>query len=479
MRLLLFLILSSYAIAQEKTYQGLVRNELNEPINNVVLTVFKAENPNEVEYILTTDDKGLFQLVLESNTIYIINTRHLSYINNSFSIDTSDTLVKTTIEVILKPAENILDEIIIKHEKPKVIIKRDTVSFDIKKYIDSNDRKLKDLVEKLPGITLQEDGTIYFRGEKITKLLVENQEFFGGGTKLGLDNIPADAIEKLEIIANYSKSNLLKNSRRTEAQVINLVLKQNRKTIVFGNIDGASGFDEFYKLHASVFQFKAKQQNNIIGDINNIAEQSLTSNESFAFANVDSELFKFEETPIDYQIRDRDYSEISNKLLTANSKQIKKNSTWDFIAYYTQTKHKQRLFEAREFFNNNAYENINQTKNSKTNNLFLRTTNYYQTTNKERLFASNLSLSTSDKASQIISNSNLGNMEFRDNKRDNRFSLGLLLEEVRPLKERDNIVYGLKISYVNNSGDFLLKSNQKFLEDIIPCIDQDVNILQK
>ncbi len=469
MRLFLFLFFSSCCLAQE-TYHGIVRNSMNEPVSGVVITVYKNETPTKVEIIVVSDDKGGFHLKLKPYSEYIINTKHLSYTDKSLSINTSTTIA---IEIILNVVDYALDEIIIKHEKPKVTIKRDTVSFDISKYIDANDRKLKDLVEKIPGITLQEDGTIYFKGEKITKLLVENEEFFGGGTKLGLDNIPADAIEKLEIIANYSKSNLLKNSRRTEAQVINLVLKENRKSIVFGGVDGATNFGEFYKLHASVFQFQPKQQNNFIGDINNIAEQSLSNNESMSFANVDSELFKLPEIPINYSISDRDYSDISNKLITANIKRIKERSIWDFVGYYTQSKDELRRSESQEYFNNNSFENTNQSESNKTNNIYVRTKNYFQTTKKERIFAGVLNYNARDKMSKTLSNSNFGIRNFNNNNTNDGLTLGLLLEEIRPLKGKDNIVYGFKATVENKDNTFLLNSNREFLEDIIPWVDQN------
>uniref|UniRef100_UPI004049FE85 hypothetical protein n=1 Tax=Gelidibacter sp. TaxID=2018083 RepID=UPI004049FE85 len=469
MRILFFLFFSSYCFAQS-AYQGLVFDEFNEAISGVVITVAKSETPNDTETITVSNDDGTFELILEAKIDYIIKTRHLSYADASIEFNSTTS---NTIKITLLPSNNTLDEIIIKHEKPKVTSKRDTVSFDIAKYIDANDRKLKDLVEKLPGITLQEDGTIYFKGERITKLLVENEEFFGGGTKLGLDNIPADAIEKLEIIANYSKSNLLKNSRRTEAQVINLILKENRKHIVFGSVDGATNFDEFYKLHASVFQFQPKQQNNFIGDINNIAEQSLSNNESYSFANVNSELFKLTEIPIDYNVSDREFSGISNKLLTANIKRIAENSTWDFIGYYTQSQDEIRLSETQEYFNNNSFENTNQSESNTINNLYLRATNYYQTAKKERIIASVINFNTRDKTGQILSDSNFGTRNFNSNNTNDGLTLGLILEEIRPLKNKNNIVYGFKAAVDNKDNTFLLNSNQQFLEDIIPWVEQN------
>lgn len=469
MRLFCFLIYTSFCFAQN-TYDGVVYDEENKPIAGVVITAYNKNTPTETETIAVANNIGLFQLKLEDNKTYIIETRHLSYADTSIIFN---TVANKKIKILLYPAKNTLDEILIKHEKPKVTIKRDTISYDILKYIDINDRKLKDLVEKLPGITLLEDGTIYFKGEKIAKLLVENQDFFGGGVKLGLDNIPADAIEKFEIISNYSKSSLLQKNRRSQQQVINLVLKKNRKSIVFGSLDGVSNFDEFYKLHGTFFQFLPKQQNNSIVDINNIAEQPLNDNETYSFANIDSELFVFPLESFGYNNDYRLYSEISNKLIVTNIKRIKEFSTWDFLGYYTKSKQKQNQHEFQENFNNNSFEDTDKSKSISSNSIFLRATNSYQTKNKERIFGSVINYNSQNEINQILSNSNLGLRNFDNNKIKKALTLGLILEEVKSLNNKSNLVYGFKLGFDYNDNQTLLQSNQQFLNDIIPWMNQN------
>lgn len=462
-----------YCCAQSQ-YIGLVVDDKNIPIEGVVITITKQNTPTITENILVSNAKGLFELELKDNTVYLVKTQHLSYKDSLVKFNTNTI---TPLKIVLTTAENTLNEIVITHQKPKVTIKRDTVSYNILKYIDTNDRKLKDLVEKLPGLTLTEDGSVYFKGEKVSKLLVENQDFFGGSMKLGLDNIPAKAIQKLEILTNYSKSKLLKNNRKTETQVINLILKENKKSIVFGSLEAATNFDGFYKAHGTLFQFLPKKQNNIIIDFNNTAQQALSDDEGYSFSNVDSELFSLPIIPIGNTLDEKTHFKISNKLFTTNLKRFKDKSVWDLIGVYTKLKQKQKQVEEVENLSNNSFEQINSSKSSNTSNIYFRVTNFYQTETTERNFAGAIAIKSNDLSDEIISNSNLGLNTFKKNKLEEEIILGLLLEEVKPLKHNNNLVYGLKLDIDHSSSEFALDGSQGFLLDLIPWVEQNTYTL--
>ncbi|NRD18542.1 hypothetical protein HNV08_00665 [Winogradskyella eckloniae] len=476
MRLLLVIILLPFFCFAQIPFKGNVKNNLQEPISNVVITFSKKNTPSVTENILVSDEEGNFSLELDDNSIYILQTKHLSFSDQKIVINTTE---KETINIVLLDADFQLNEIVIKHTKPKITIKRDTVSFNLSKYIDDNDRKLKDLVEKLPGITLESNGTIYFQGEKVAKLMVENEDFFGGGTKLGLDNIPADAIEKLEIIANYSKSNLLKGSRRTNQQVINLVLKKNRKSIVFGSAEGATDFTNFYKLHGALFQFKKRQQISVISDINNIAEQGIGINESEALSDPNSILFRLPEANFYTNLNDNELAKAKTKLGATNFKIIKDRSTWDFLGFYNKIGSTEILNETEEFLTNNSVDLKEELKDISSSSIYARTTNYLHTSKKERLFVGLFSMNKSDIYNKINSVSNLGNRDFSNTTSDYKITFNIILEEIKALSDKTKLVYGLQTDYKEVDDNHMLGSNNTFLSDQIPWLDQNNYKIQK
>lgn len=466
---LLFFIIPAICIAQVNL-KLIVINENAEPLNGALVTVSMKISPDKIEYIAFTDIDGFFEQSLLENSAYIISIKHLNYDSHILELVVHE--VEQVITIILNKKTELLNEIVINHQKPKVKVKQDTVVFNVLKYIDNNDRKLKDIIDKLPGLVIENDGSIYFKGTLITRLLVENEPFFGGDTKLGLDNIPANVIDKLEIISNYSKSKLLKDTRRTQEQVINLVLKERKSAFVFGDIEASSNFDNFYNLRGSLFQFKPKQQNFIVGNLNNTGKQSLNNNTSNALSEVNSNLFKLTQIPINSIMNSEDYSEINSKLFTGNFKRIMSNSTWDFVVYINSIDNSKELSQNTEFLNNSSFENINEVNFQKDNNIYIRTTNYYEDSKKERIFASLASYKNSEINSDLLTNSNFGNRDFSENRENDYWTIGFILEETRKTHNEDLLVYGVELKSEKKQDDSLLSSNTLFLEEIIPWLEQ-------
>lgn len=475
MRILLFLLISSCCMAQQE-FIGSVKDTEGHPVEQVVVIVSDSLSPETPQHILISDDLGTFKAVLNTSTTYAVKTKHLSFRDTLMYFNTAKA---NTIAIALSAAEQQLGEVIIKHEKPKIIVKRDTVAFDLSKFSDPNDRKLKDLIEKLPGLTLQEDGVMYFKGQKITKLLVENEEFFGGSTKLGLEHIPADALEKLEVISNYSKSNLLRNNRKTEEQVINLVLKKDRRSINFGNISAGSNFDQFYNAQLSFFQFKRKNQNNLIVNANNIAQAMIGNNEAEAFSNIQSELFSLIQTPIAYFGGANEFSKIDSKIAALNIKRIQEHSTWDFLSYYNRVDKEKEFSETVEYLNNNSVDSRIESEKNRHNSFYLRAKNYLANAKKERLFVNMVSITKDDNLNLTASESGLGTRDYKTSDFKDQVSINSVFEEVRAFNTNQTLVYGSNLSYATANADKALSSNQAFLEDQIPWLDQNRYNLDK
>src|SRR5690606_19882698 len=86
-----------------------------------------------------------------------------------------------------------------------VVVKKDTLIYDVAAFMNGNERKLKDQLEKLPGVEVTDNGQVKVQGKTVTQFMVEGNSFFGGGTKLSVENIPADAVDKDELIVYLNK----------------------------------------------------------------------------------------------------------------------------------------------------------------------------------------------------------------------------------------------------------------------------------
>ena len=475
LRLIFFiLLLSNVSGAQITVKSGLFDSNL-QPISQGVIKCTLAKDTTSIVNITISSFDGKFSLPVKKDISYAIAIKHLSYVDTVITFKAPFLPSK----IILSEDYDELSEIVIKHIKPKIEIKSDTTSFNLSNYIDPNDRKLKDLLEKIPGLTINPDGSLYFKGQIISRLFVEGEPFFGGGTKIGIDNIPADALKKLEIISNYSKSKILKNDRRTNEQVINLILKNKKKAIVFGDAEIATDFTAFYKLYASLFNFKIKKQNNIIINNNNLGISTLGYNDYSAMSIVDSELFRLPQNNLSSFDSDQEFSEIKDQSYLMQLRRKAKKSDWDFLFSYNDHFTLKKEESNLTFLNNNGFDNTDSNTTTKLSDIYLRTTNYLQSENKERVFALMFNFNNENSLNTTLSNSSITSRDYKATNDRNQFIINGLLEQTDKINSKINITYGIQSSIEKRDSNGLLGSNEFFLEDVISWQQSDDFIIDK
>uniref|UniRef100_UPI0025D604F5 carboxypeptidase-like regulatory domain-containing protein n=1 Tax=uncultured Flavobacterium sp. TaxID=165435 RepID=UPI0025D604F5 len=279
--LALALLLSAISYAQNIRYEGVLRDTLGAPLEmGNVMAVNKATNAMDSYAI--TNEKGKFQLVLSANTQYILKASYIGFAPHEETITTG---VENMQKVITMKAGIELDAVEIVHEMP-VTIKGDTIVYNSDSFTNGSERKLEDVLKKLPGVEVDADGNVKVEGKSVSKLMVEGKDFFDGDTKLGVKNIPADAVSKVEVLRNYNEVSQLRGVQNNEDNVaMNIKLKDGKKNFWFGDMAaGASiGEGERYILNPKIFYYNPKYSLNFIGNFNNTGELPLTMSDYFKF----------------------------------------------------------------------------------------------------------------------------------------------------------------------------------------------------
>src|SRR5690606_32682947 len=214
----------------------------------------------------------------------------MGYKPYSFKVLSVKTVVK---DIILKENAEELEEVVI--ELP-VLVKKDTILYTVEKLLTGEERKLKDVLKKLPGVEVGKDGSVTVQGKKVTTMLVENRKFFGGGSKLAVENIPADAINQVEVIDNYNEVAFLKNLVDSEEMAMNIKLKEDKKKFVFGDIEAGKGNQNFYRTQSNLFYYSPKTSLNAIGNLNNINDEVFTYKQYLDFQTGINQIFKIGNT---------------------------------------------------------------------------------------------------------------------------------------------------------------------------------------
>lgn len=267
--LTVILFLAPFSVVSQINIKGFVKDSLQNPLSYTNIIAKPNESAKNMRFVIT-DEKGYYSLELQKDTGYTITVNHMGYEPATYEFTVTKN---TTKNFNLKEAKNRLDEVVI--ELP-VMIKEDTISYNPKNFTNGKERKLKNILKKLPGMEVGKNGQVTVMGKKVTTLLVDNKPFFGGNTKLGVENIPADAVDKIEAIDNYNEVAFLKNVSNSDKMALNIQLKEDKKRFMFGDIEAGKGNKSYYKTHGNLFYYAPKTNVNFIGNLNNIGEKTFT-----------------------------------------------------------------------------------------------------------------------------------------------------------------------------------------------------------
>jgi hypothetical protein len=281
--LLLILFISSVSFSQSVKFEGVILDVGKTPLEmaNVmaVNTVTKAMDSYAI-----TNDKGKYLLNLKPNSSYSIKVSYLGMQTKELFISTSTLNMNQNITLESGGIE--LEGVEIVREMP-VSIKGDTIVYNADSFKSGTERKLEDVLKKLPGVEVNADGEIEVEGKKVTKLMVEGKDFFDGDTKLGVKNIPADAIDKIQVLRNFNDVSALKGLENGDENIgMNIKLKSGKKNFWFGDINAGGGKENQntrYNANPKLFYYSPKYSVNLIANYNNIGELPFTIQDYFKF----------------------------------------------------------------------------------------------------------------------------------------------------------------------------------------------------
>ncbi|WP_052158288.1 carboxypeptidase-like regulatory domain-containing protein [Lacinutrix jangbogonensis] len=285
--LLLFIVAGNFLYGQNTIF-GKVQDSLNNPIlfANVIV---KTSNTKKIINYTATDEKGHYKLNNLKSGNYLVSYSSLSYETKNITV----IIAKESLErnVVLNNTTMKLDEINIKTERA-IVKKEDTTIFNVGSFIKGNETVVEDVLNNLPGINVDENGTIKIGNKEIEKVMVEGDDFFKKGYKTLTKNLDAMVIDKVEVYDNYSNNKLLKGIENSEKVAINLILKKDRKLDWFGNVDVNYGLFSAnrYKFKSNIMRFGNNVKHYFLTSLNNIGEANGDNSTYYIGANLNNEI---------------------------------------------------------------------------------------------------------------------------------------------------------------------------------------------
>ena len=267
---ILFLV-SSNLFSQALSIKGIVKDSLGNSIENASV-ILKSDSLSIVGYTYT-NKSGEYLLEIQREGNHILQFSSLGYASKTLPVILNSDTNELKIDVVLTEKEMDLDEVIIQSERP-ISVNNDTITLKTKFFVDGTEQTVEDLLKKIPGLQVDNQGTIKVGNQEIEKLMVDGDDLFEKGYKILSKNMPAYPIEEVEVLKNYSNNRLLKGVEESSKVALNLKLDEKSKRIWFGNVETSIGNDSFYQLKGNLMNFGKKNKYYFLTNLNSIGYNS-------------------------------------------------------------------------------------------------------------------------------------------------------------------------------------------------------------
>lgn len=257
----------SQSITSTYTLSGTVVDNASK--DKIELSSIRVLNPIDSALVAggSADMNGYFSFNLKEGD-YVLKVSYLGYHEYTRRIKLNRNLNLGEIPLAENSVQ--LAEAVIETNAIEVLVKGDTVEFNANAYKVQENAVVEDLLKKMPGVEIDENGKITVHGKEVKKIMLEGKEFFSDDPKVASKNLPAQMVDRLQVLDKKSDMALMTGFDDGEEEtIINLVVKPGMKEGAFGNILGGYGSKDRYEGNGMVNYLRNNTQMSVLGGINN------------------------------------------------------------------------------------------------------------------------------------------------------------------------------------------------------------------
>ena len=257
------LLFTNVSLAQTSSLKGMVRDTMEKKsMPNAVVTLLQKDST--LYKFTRTDKSGSFLLtdVKPGQYKLLITYPKFADYTDEVVIKTENTDVGT---IALTQSAHLLQAVIIK-SAGAVRIKGDTTEFVADSFKVREGATVEELLKKLPGFQVNSKGEITAQGQRVDKVLVDGEEFFGDDPTMATRNIGARAVDKVQVFDTKSDQQQITGmSNGQQGKTVNIKLKDDQKKGGFGKYTAATDFDRYHDLNLMYNRFKGKKKFSVYG----------------------------------------------------------------------------------------------------------------------------------------------------------------------------------------------------------------------
>jgi hypothetical protein len=272
------------AFAQKYSIKGQLLDSLSSALPSATVLLLQQKDSTLIKFGVS-DVQGNFVLKGVNKGEYIFRVSYLGFATRTQRVSASGEQFEIDLgKVKLVSSVSQLGEVVVQAEKAPVTVKRDTIEFNAGSFKTKINATVEDLLKKLPGVEVETDGTVKAEGEEVKRVMVDGREFFGQDPKMATRNLPADAVEKVQVFDKRSDQSVFTGIDDSQKEkTINLELKEEKRHGAFGNSMVGVGNNNHYTAKTNINKFKNGNQLSILGMGNNINQQGFGIGEYLNF----------------------------------------------------------------------------------------------------------------------------------------------------------------------------------------------------
>ena len=268
--------MSYVGFAQNLTIQGSLKDSIaGRALNSATVSLVYANDSSLVSFS-RTNEAGLFNFKNVSPGSYLISVSYVGYIPKWVPVITG-TEKTVDMGLIYMNDVNTMSTVTVTARRPPVVINGDSVEFNSENFKTAPNAVVEDLLKKMPGMEVDKSGGITVNGKKVTKVFVNGKEFFTGDPMMATKNLPADAVDKIQVYDRKSDQAMFTGiDDGSEETAINLKLKKDRNKSTFGKLNAGAGTPSVFDAQGNVNVINNEEQFSAIGGANNTNRQNFS-----------------------------------------------------------------------------------------------------------------------------------------------------------------------------------------------------------
>jgi len=253
----------------------------NEPVAFATVRILSQKDSTQVK-AAATDEKGAFKIPAGYGE-YILEVSFIGYKSflQNFNISKKEPAFSTG-KILLEENAIELGAAIVEAKVPDIVVKGDTIEYNAAAYSSDESDMLQDMIGNIPGVEIDAEGNIKANGKPVKKILVDGKEFFGNDIPMALANLPANMIKRLQLYKEESEESQVTGIKDKDPdQVLNLVVKEELKQSVFGDVKAGYGSDDKYAHKVLANYMRNDNQFSFVGDMSNVSDNPFSMGMSY------------------------------------------------------------------------------------------------------------------------------------------------------------------------------------------------------